>query len=78
MHTLNDEIFTVVFFGKTGAGKSTTLNKLFGLELDTDHAVACTKEPKAIILSRSEHQYLPLEQIRVVDMPGIGKSLEAE
>jgi predicted GTPase len=33
MHTLNDEIFTVIFFGKTGAGKSTTLNKLFGLEL---------------------------------------------
>jgi len=78
MNTWNNEIFTVVFFGKTGAGKSSTLNNMFGLELNTDDAMACTKEPKPMILSRSTHPDLPLEPIRVVDMPGIGESLEAD
>lgn len=78
MNTLKNNIFTVVFFGKTGAGKSSTLNKMFGLTLNTDDAMACTKEPKPIILSRTTHKDLPLEQIRVVDMPGIGESLEAD
>jgi uncharacterized protein len=78
MNTLQHEIFTVVFFGKTGAGKSSTLNQMFGLALNTDDAMACTKEPEPIILSRTTHKELPLEQIRVVDMPGIGESLEAD
>ncbi len=72
------QIFTVVFFGKAGSGKSSTLNKMFDLELKTDSAMACTKEPEPIILSRTIHKKLPLEQVRVVDMPGIGESLEAD
>ncbi len=60
MNTLKNEIFTVVFFGKTGAGKSSTLNQMFGLALNTDDAMACTKEPEPIILSSSTHNDLPL------------------
>jgi hypothetical protein len=78
MDTPRNEVFTVVFFGKTGAGKSSTLNKMFGLELNTDAAIACTKIPEPIVVSRSTHKNLPLEQIRVVDMPGIGESVEAD
>lgn len=78
MDTLKNEIFTVVFFGKTGAGKSSTLNRIFGLKLETDAAVACTKAPTPILISRSMNPDLPMEQVRVVDMPGIGESLEAD
>lgn len=43
---LEKERLTVVFFGKTGVGKSSTLNALFGLNWDTDPAIACTKKPQ--------------------------------
>lgn len=78
MNILEREIFTVVFFGKTGAGKSSTLNKMFNLELNTDAAIACTKMPEPIVISRSIREDLPLEEICVVDMPGIGESIEAD
>jgi predicted GTPase len=78
MNTLEREMFTVVFFGKTGAGKSSTLNKMFDLELNTDAAIACTKIPEPIIVAPSTHKNFPLKEIRVVDMPGIGESIEAD
>lgn len=43
---LEKDRLTVVFFGKTGVGKSSTLNALFGLNWDTDPAIACTKKPQ--------------------------------
>lgn len=43
---LEKDRLTVVFFGKTGVGKSSTLNAMFGLNWDTDHAIACTKKPQ--------------------------------
>jgi predicted GTPase len=45
---LEKDRLTVVFFGKTGVGKSSTLNALFGLNWDTDHAISCTKKPQFI------------------------------
>ena len=66
---------TVLFFGKTGVGKSSTLNSLFGLNWATDNAVACTKEPQIASLERSHYKGFPYQQVRVVDMPGIGESL---
>jgi uncharacterized protein len=71
---------TVLFFGKTGAGKSSTLNKLFGLNWATDNAIACTKEPQFALLDSSYFSDLniPYKEIRVVDMPGIGESLSAD
>ena len=73
----DSQILTVLFFGKTGVGKSSTLNKLFGLNWATDDAVACTKEPQWTYLDSSQykHSISPYERVRVVDMPGIGESL---
>lgn len=68
---------TVLFFGKTGAGKSSTLNSLFSLNLATDNAVACTKEPHITYLEKAHYSHLNLsyDQVRIVDMPGIGESI---
>jgi predicted GTPase len=54
---------TVLCFGKTGVGKSSTLNSLFGLNWANDNAVACNKEPHIAYLDRSHYagypKYLP-------------------
>lgn len=62
-------VANLVVFGKCGAGKSTTLNQLFGLDFTTDDAVACTTNPNSRML---------LERVRIVDLPGIGESLAAD
>lgn len=74
------DTLTVLFFGKTGVGKTSTLNKLFELNWATDDAVACTKEPQFALFDSSYFGDLniPYKQIRVVDMPGIGESLSAD
>jgi hypothetical protein len=74
------DVLTVVFFGKTGVGKSSTLNKLFGFDWATDNAIACTKEPQYALLNSSNLTDLRIshECIRVVDMPGIGESLSTD
>jgi uncharacterized protein len=64
----------VLVFGKTGVGKTTTLNTLFGLHWPIDHAVACTKAPAVRLLTQQDHPDL-LTPMRVVDLPGIGESL---
>lgn len=78
--TVGGEEMTILFFGKCGVGKSSTLNKLFNLNWATDDAVACTKEPQWTYLDLSHPDYsgLSYKQIRVVDMPGIGESLSAD
>jgi uncharacterized protein len=70
--------FVCVFFGKTGAGKSSTLNKLFSLDLATDNAVACTKIAQEVLLPNSEYLNSFTQQVTIVDMPGIGESLDAD
>ncbi|MFB2834321.1 GTPase family protein [Floridanema evergladense] len=72
---LKSDTLTVLFFGKTGVGKSSTLNSLFGLNWATDDAIACTKAPQFTYLDRSHYLDLPYQQVRLVDMPGIGESV---
>lgn len=60
---------TILFFGKTGVGKSSTINKLFDLKLATDDSIACTTSPQPELI------YLGNNRAQVVDMPGIGESI---
>lgn len=71
---------TVVFHGKTGVGKSSTLNETFGFNLPTDNAVACTKIPQVIYLDDSHYKHLnlPFTKVKAVDMPGIGEGIEED
>lgn len=65
---------TTVFFGKTGAGKTSLLNCLFKLNWATDDSVSCTTElnfKTYAPFELSSEQKIPL---RVVDSPGIAES----
>jgi len=58
--------------GKTGAGKTTAVNRLFGLDWQTDSAVACTRELNQALVSLPSQE--PSYRIQVVDTPGIAES----
>lgn len=65
--------------GKTGVGKSSTLNSLFKLNSETDHSVACTKKPLIFFANDPElERYTAFPMTRIVDMPGIGESILAD
>lgn len=76
----NNDVFdsnipTVVIAGKTGCGKTSTINKLWGLNLAVDKAVSCTKFPAVMHIEdiyRGEKIVFNL-----VDLPGIAESVEA-
>ena len=67
---MNKKPKKVLFFGKTGVGKSTTANMLFNLNFMTDDSVACTKIPQI--------EYNEDYHLEIIDMPGIGESLETD
>lgn len=56
--------------GKTGAGKSSLCNALFGQEVaEVDDIGACTRAPQEITLAYKQGKGLAL-----IDMPGVGES----
>jgi uncharacterized protein len=63
----------IVFIGKTGVGKSSSINAVFGLSFLTDPAVACTKKPQF-----SKLKDISGREYGVVDLPGIGESITAD
>lgn len=74
--TFDKKAPTIVIAGKRGCGKSTTLNEIWGLNLPTNKAVACTKYPMVLNVP------LMIEDTKVfvnlVDLPGIAESLDAD
>jgi small GTP-binding protein len=60
----------VGFMGKTGVGKSSLCNALFGQDTcAVSHVEACTRDPKELIVSLGEQN-----EIVLMDLPGVGES----
>lgn len=74
---LNEKIIyalQVIFIGKTGYGKSTTLNKIVGnYVFKSDNISVCTKDLHSAIYSIDRDYFLLLS-----DLPGIGESNYAD
>lgn len=65
---------TIGVFGKTGAGKSSICNALFGKDVcEISATEACTREPQELILGVDGSKGL-----RLIDVPGIGESSERD
>lgn len=63
--------YGISFFGKTGYGKSSLVNCLFGTHFSTDPFYSCTKELYAVTtLADAPAGY---EAVTVYDTPGIGE-----
>lgn len=63
--------YNVCFLGKTGYGKSSIINALFGTNFSTDPFYSCTKELYSVsILGKAPQGY---DCITIYDTPGIGE-----
>ncbi|MCE4056139.1 GTPase family protein [Pseudomonas sp. Au-Pse12] len=64
----------VLFIGKSGYGKSTTLNSLIGKPiLETSDVTACTRECQSLDFHIEDNYWLSLG-----DLPGIGENLQRD
>lgn len=64
---------TIGVLGKTGVGKSSLCNALFGQEVAAVSDVeACTREPQEVLLS------LGNSSLCLVDVPGVGENLDRD
>lgn len=63
---------TVGIFGKTGAGKSSLCNALFGKETaKVNDVYACTKSPQEIFIQIANSG----SGIKLIDLPGVGENI---
>jgi len=63
--------YNVCFLGRTGNGKSSLLNGLWGTSFSTDPLVSCTKELYSVTVMESTD--MGHEAVTVYDTPGIGE-----
>ena len=74
-YVFEEGIPTLVISGKTGCGKTSTINALWNLNLATGRVVSCTKFPAVVhILDNFEGQNV---SFNLVDLPGIAESMDA-
>lgn len=71
----DDSIPTIVLSGKTGCGKTSTINALWNKTLATNRVASCTKFP-AVMRIKDTFKGQEVE-FNLVDLPGIAESLEA-
>lgn len=61
-------------FGKTGAGKSSLCNALFGREVcEISDVAACTRNPQEVILNIAGGKGM-----KIVDVPGVGENSQRD
>ncbi len=66
---------TVIFIGKSGYGKSTTLNRIVGKEVfETDDIDACTKDLYCAVYNMNHSN----DCFALCDLPGVGESMQAD
>lgn len=71
----DDSIPTIVLSGKTGCGKTSTINALWDKKLATSRVASCTVFP-AVMHIKDSFNGKDVE-FNLVDLPGIAESLEA-
>ena len=63
--------YKVCFIGRTGNGKTSLINRLFGTKFSTDPLISCTKELYSVSFMLPEGK--TYEAVTVYDTPGIGE-----
>lgn len=79
--SLNSSVFdkslpTIVFSGKTGSGKTSTLNLLWNLDFVVERSVSCTKYPS--VTRVCDYVNGKKLEFNLVDLPGIAESVCAD
>lgn len=63
---------TIAIIGKTGVGKSSTINSLFNTNLGVSHSEACTQIATPIKLTNGKGEII------IYDMPGLGEDIDKD
>lgn len=77
--TINNNLsyfLQVTFIGKTGYGKSTTINSIIGKNIfKSDDVKSCTKTGQSVIYKISDYSK---HFLSFLDLPGVGESIEED